>query len=148
MTDMFKIIELQEKVEEDKKGLYLCIDVKIADRETPCPLSNASHSYEDLAVEIAAIKNSLDQVLKNAREHNEDTSTQKEVEFSPDMTCEEIWAVLSGIAEDALFIRRFNSLDEHLRREVAEYVLTKCNIFSGKAAVFSSGYNNETGLID
>ena len=64
------------------------------------------------------------------------------------MAPEEIWSILSGVSDEDLFIKGFNNLDEGKRRDVAEYVLTQCNIFSGKASIFSSRYNNETGLMD
>jgi hypothetical protein len=59
-----------------------------------------------------------------------------------------VWSILSSIEDEDQFVRRFNALEEEKRREVAEYVLTKCNIFSGKASAFSSRYSNETGLLE
>jgi hypothetical protein len=69
-------------------------------------------------------------------------------EFRSDMGPEEIWEILSNITDEDLFIGSFNRLEETKRNEVAEYVLTQCNIFSGKASVFSSRYNNEKGLME
>jgi hypothetical protein len=34
------------------------------------------------------------------------------------------------------------------RIEVADYVLSHCNVFSGQASVFSMRYNSEEGLLD
>ena len=64
------------------------------------------------------------------------------------MTEEEIWKVLTDIGDEKLFIDAFNSMDEATRKRVADHVLTRCNIFSGKGSVFSSRYNNDSGLLE
>lgn len=68
-------------------------------------------------------------------------------ELNPDLTPAEIWAILSGDPDERSFVRRFNSLEEARRREVAEHVLTRCNVFSGRGSVFSSLYNDESSLM-
>jgi hypothetical protein len=44
-------------------------------------------------------------------------------------------------------IVRTKKENEAARRQVAEHVLTKRNIFSGKSAVFSSHYDDAGGLL-
>ncbi|MEW6665267.1 MAG: nitroreductase [Thermodesulfobacteriota bacterium] len=63
--------------------------------------------------------------------------------WDPNGPAEKIWVVLSGMEEKA-FVEAFNGLEEVKRREVAEYVLTRCNIFSGNARIFSARYDEES----
>lgn len=73
---------------------------------------------------------------------------EEELEFTPEMSPEQIWSILSQVDEEGLFIKGFNSLDDTKRRDVAEYILTRCNIFSGKGSIFSERYNSESGLLE
>jgi nitroreductase len=64
-----------------------------------------------------------------------------------DLPAAKIWAAsLSGMEEEA-FVEAFNGLEEVKRREVAEYILTQCNVFSGNAMIFSARYDEESGLM-
>jgi adenosylcobinamide kinase/adenosylcobinamide-phosphate guanylyltransferase len=69
-------------------------------------------------------------------------------DINPDLTPAEIWALLSGVPDEPSFVRGFNSLEESKRREVAEHVLTRCNVFSGRASVFSSLYKDDSALME
>lgn len=42
----------------------------------------------------------------------------------------------------------FNDLEEVTRRRVADYVLTSCNVFSGRAAFFSERYESESATME
>jgi len=68
--------------------------------------------------------------------------------LSPDMPPDKIWQVLSETADEDRFIGLFNQLDEKKRKEIAEYVLTQCNVFTGRGAGFSSRYNTDTALLE
>jgi hypothetical protein len=148
MTDIFKIIEVPKKEDGEKKGLCLGIDMRIAGQEIPCPVSKACHFYDDFAVEVAAIQDKLQKLLKEAKAFFEEPSSRERLEFSPEMSAEEIWSILSEIEEEDVFIKKFNDLDDVRRREVAEHALTRCNVFSGKASVVSARYNQESGFIE
>ena len=78
----------------------------------------------------------------------ESSTDAGEYEITDDMDPEQIWSVLAGIEDETSFIRRFNQLNERQRRGVAEHVLTRCNIFAGKAALFSSQYTDESGKLE
>ena len=64
------------------------------------------------------------------------------------MNAGEIWSILSAILDEGDFIQAFNALEEGKRKEVAEHVLTHCNVFSGRAAVFSSRYDDKSALME
>jgi len=93
------------------------------------------------------VKNSLERVINKAKEVFNGSSLLETLELNADMSPEKIWSILSSVDDEDLFVNNFNSLDEAKRNEVAEYVLTQCNIFSGKAAVFSSRYSNDSGFM-
>ena len=148
MHNIFKIIKVNNQREENKKTISIGIDFQIAGREICCPVSENCHSYEDLGVEVAGIKKNLECVLEEAKTHFKGSAPKDDSGFEPETSAEEIWAILSGIQDESIFVERFNSLDDTKRREVAEYVLSKCNIFSGRGSVFSARYNNGTGYME
>jgi hypothetical protein len=148
MTDIFKMIEVPKIEDGDREEIYLGIHMRIAGQEIPCPVSKACHSYDDFAVEVAAIQDKLQRLLKEAKAFFEGPSPRERPEFSPEMSAQEIWSILSEIEAEDIFVKKFNDLDDVGRREVAEYALTRCNVFSGKASVVSARYNQESGLIE
>jgi len=125
----------------------LAIRLKIAGCETLCPVSRPCASYEAFEKESEWLKESLERVRRQARSLFDAPSSSKGIHIAPDMTVEEIWNVLSTRTDEAALVAAFNELDVSQRQAVAEYVLTQCNIFSGKAAVFSSRYDSESGLM-
>jgi hypothetical protein len=148
MSDILKIIEDENQDERNKKQICIGIDLRIADKEIRCPVSKVCHSYEDLVVELDGIQKSLEHIREEAKTRFQGPSVKEGLEFSPETSPEEIWSILSEIQEEALFIERFNNLEETKRKEVAEHVLTRCNIFSGRGAVFSARYDSETGYME
>jgi hypothetical protein len=147
MTAIFKIAELQHKEKGDKEGICIGIDVRIEDRKGFFPVSSVCNSYEELAVEVERIKDNLTQVLEKGERLMKGASVEEEFKITPEMSPQEIWSILSKIEEEGFFIKSFNSLGEARRREVAEYVLTRCNVFSGKASVFSGCYDSVSGFM-
>jgi hypothetical protein len=98
--------------------------------------------------EIRDLKEQLDMVLGQGKAYYQTSSLQGQLAIRSDMAPEEIWSVLSRTEDEGLFVEGFNSLEEPKRKEVAEHILTSCNIFSGKAAVFSSRYKEESSLME
>ncbi len=148
MESIFEMVTETGKREEGETTVSVGIRLKVGGHETTCPVSRACDSYEALEIEVQAIKNSLDSLLAKAKELLGEPTAEAGLDLRSDMEPEEIWSILAGVSDENLFIKSFNSLDEAKRREVAEHVLTQCNIFSGKASVFSSRYDNETGLME
>jgi len=148
MQDIFKIIKVNNQREESKNTISIGIDFQIAGREICCPVSENCHSYEDLAVEVGKIKRNLECVLGEAKTHFKGSAPKGDSGFEPEMSTEEIWLILAGIKDESDFVKRFNSLDDTRRKEVADHVITKCNVFSGRGSVFSARYNNGTGHME
>ena len=142
---VFKLIESHGK--KGEKGIYIGVDVRIGDKETPYPVSKLCHSHEELTREGSLIQDDLELIIDKAKVFFGGTSGDIGLQLGPDMSAEDIWSVLSKIEDEDLLVEYFNGLDDTARGAVAEHVLTRCNIFSGMAAVFSARYDNETGCL-
>jgi hypothetical protein len=146
MADIFKIIEIHDK-EDDKRGVCIGIDVRIAERDVSCPVSNVCYSDKDLAIEVERVQENLNRIAESGKGLFGIDLPDKGLRITPEMAPEEIWSILSKISEHDLFVESFNALDPTRRNGVAEHVLSNCSIFSGKGAVFSSRYDNKTGFL-
>ena len=108
-----------------------------------------SSSYRILEQEVAQVKEELDTLLEESKKILEVEGGEKaDWELNEDMGAEQIWEVLSKINDPELLSGRFNSLSHQKRVEVADYVFTHGNIFSGAASVFSTRYNSEKGVLE
>lgn len=148
MEEIFEMMTGTDKEKSDEIEIRLGIHLKIAGHETTCPISRSCDSYEALEIEVQAIKNTLDRILSGAKEVFRKSPDQESLDLGSDMEPQQIWSILSDIADENLLIKSFNRMDEVKRREVAEHVLTKCNVFSGKASFFSARYNSESGILE
>ena len=148
MEDIFEVKRIIDQENVDEIGVLLGIRLKIADHEITYPVSGTCDSYEALEIAVQAIEDNLKRLLSQAKDIFQGAPLQRGPDLEPDMAPEKIWATLSAMADEDLFINSFNNLGEAKRKEVAEHVLTRCNVFSGKASVFSSRYNSDSGLLE
>jgi hypothetical protein len=148
MRDIFKMIVIDNQKEAGKKELSMGIDLQIAEREICCPVSKNCQSYEELLAEIEAIQRNLEGIKAEAKTYFKGPASEDDSEFTAETSPEEIWANLSKIQDELDFVERFNSLDDTKRKEVADHVITKCSVFSGRGSVFSTRYNNKTGVME
>ena len=147
MSDIFKIV-VSDLTTQGEKDISVGIDLRIGDRELPCRFTKTCRSFEELSVEVKAIQRDLDRILKEAMGYFKSRAQEEGPEVNPDMSAEEIWSAISQIKQENQITDLFNSLDETKRKEVAEYILTHCNVFSGVGAFFSRCYNRTSGLIE
>jgi hypothetical protein len=148
MDKIFELIVQPGEGQETKPEARIGIRVKLSSFETTCFVTQPCPSYHALESEVQAIRQNLEDVLKEARRVFESASKRDRLGLRSDMTAGEIWTVLSAILDDGDFVQAFNALEEGKRREVAEHVLTHCNVFSGKAAIFSSRYVDQSSLME
>lgn len=144
MEDLFELMTEKGDVEENETRVRIGIRVKVSGLETPCAVTRACGSYDDLGREVLGIKNALDLLLTRAEKIFQ--GSRPGFASDPRLPAEEIWVALSGMNEK-VFAETFNSLEEGKRREVAEYVLTHCNVFSGNGRIFSERYDEESALM-
>ncbi len=148
MEKIFELITEPGKEEGKKPGARLGIKIKLSSFETTCYVTQPCESYRALESEVQGIRQHIEDVLKEARHVFEGSSKTDKLGLRSDMKAGEIWTILSAILEEKDFIQVFNALEEGKRKEVAEHVLTHCNVFSGKAAVFSSRYKDQSALME
>jgi len=147
MDKIFELISHPGDGQGKKTEARLGIRVKLSSFETTCFVTQPCQSYPALESEVRAIRQHLETVLKEARKVFESASKRDDLGLRPEMTAGEIWTILSAILDEGDFVQAFNALEEGKRREVAEHVLTHCNVFSGQAAVFSSRYDDSSALM-
>jgi hypothetical protein len=145
---VFELIVRSSKEKAEETEVSLGLRLRVAGYETVCPVTRSCKNTDAFLIEIQAVLNNLEEIMKQSREVFRISGEQDKLGLKPDMSPQEIWHILSGIKEEGEFATSFNSLDETKRREVAEHVLTRCNIFAGKAAIFSSRYDEATALMD
>jgi hypothetical protein len=144
MGDLFELMITANKEKGESMEACVGIRLKLAGHETICPITKRCTAYESLELELDGMRKNLEGLLSRARETFQRSEKQADLGLDPSMPPEEIWPLLSGLGDEKAFVEAFNSLEQEKRREVAEYVLTQCNIFSGKAAVFSARYDEKT----
>jgi hypothetical protein len=147
MGKLFELITQPAEGREKKPEARLGIRVRLSSFETTCFVTQPCQTYHALESEVQAIRHDLEDVLKEARKAFESASKRDNLGLKPDMTAGEIWPILSAILDEGDFVEAFNALEQGKRKEVAEHVLTHCNVFSGKAAVFSSRYDDKSALL-
>ena len=148
MANIFEIIEVPYSGEGHKPSVRIGISIHIGGQEGVCPLTGPLENQQALAREVGSMKEALDALFTKAKGLlPEAVMAQQPLDIRTNMTEEQIWLVLTEVPDEASFIWQFNNLDEDTRRAVAEHVLTRCNIFSGRASFFSSRYDQEAGLM-
>jgi hypothetical protein len=147
MDDLFEMMPVDHREGPAEKRVQLGIRIQVSGQETLCPVSPPCGSFEEFEREIRDLKGQLDRVLGQVKQNAQASRLQDKLDIRADMAPDEIWGILSRTEDEALFVEGFNSLDSEKRKAVAEHVLTSCNIFSGKAAVFSARYSDDTSLM-
>ena len=147
MKRIFELIAQPTEGEGKKPEMRLGVRITLSSFETTCFITPPCQSYHALESEVQGIRQNLEDVLKEARRAFESASKRDDLGLRPDMTAGEIWTLLTAILDEEDFVQAFNALEEGKRKEVAEHVLTHCNVFSGKAAVFSSRYDGSSALM-
>ena len=147
-------LEIEKGVDEKNSKVGVSLDVEVADGEGltlsgSVLLIEKCSSYEILHKEISRIKEELDALLEKSRRLFEaEIGEEKSQGVDEDMTAKEIWNLLSIIKDSEALSVKFNSMSRQKRFEVADYVLSHCNVFSGPASIFSMRYNSEEGVIE
>jgi len=146
MEDLFELMTAKEGG-EGKVSVRLGIRLKVAGQETVCPVLRSCDDYKAFEREMLALMDRLQQIQQKAKALFNSPSAAAGLSIGLDTPAEAIWDALSAIADEAQWVASFNELSEAQRQAVADHVLTHCNIFSGKAAIFSRRYDSETGLM-
>jgi len=156
MKDKKLTLEIEKGVDKKNSKVGVSLNVEVADSEgstlgESVLLVEKCSSYEVLQKKVSRIKEELDALLYKSKqlfetEIGEEKSQDEDV--NEDMSVKEIWNLLSVIKDPEVLLVKFNSMSRQKRFEVADYVLSHCNVFSGPAAIFSMRYNSEEGVIE
>ncbi len=125
-------------VEEDKRS-QVALFLKIDDG-SKIRVSEFVKETEDLRRELEAIKKGIDKALK---EYENKLLSQKE---KKQLKPEDIWKKMSEMNPDEMR-DFFNSLPEETRRQVADFVFSHVNMFSGPGPIFAESYDPSTALM-
>ncbi len=139
-----EVIELEEE-----EGVQLSLRLESATGATMLRMN--FETFDETAAGVKKIKDRLDSAMEKARELFEKPLRKKPataLEFTPCDSPEANWQGLEGIASDEEFFKAFNKMGEARRRALADYVLTKMNIFKGRASVFSIHYSEDEGTLE
>jgi peptidyl-tRNA hydrolase len=153
---MEKKLKLELEKPSDEKGAKVGIskEVMITDRRGSSLTGSISlitgcDSYQMLEKEVTAIKEELDALLKDSKKLFGSEGTMQGIQdVDESKSAEEVWNLLSAIKAPEALSASFNGMSHEKRVEVADYVLSHCNVFSGPASVFSMRYNSEEGLLE
>lgn len=146
MSNIFEIIQRKKESDDSNPAFSLGIRIKIGKFETISAITEYL-SYEGLESEIDSIINELGDVKKKLESFNNRNINQGISGIDDDTSPREIWEVFSTFADNSLLIEQFNILSESRRRELADYIFSNCNMFTGKGAYFSARYVQETALL-
>ena len=152
MKDKLKL-EKEKGVDEKNSKVGVSVNIDIANGEGlnlsgSVLLIPKCSSYKILQEEVSRIKEELDTLLDRSKGLFEGEAEEKGMDVNEDMSAKEIWDILSMIKDPEILLVKFNSLSHQRRLEVADYVLGKCNVFSGPGSIFSMRYNSEEGVLE
>jgi len=147
-------LEIEKGVDDNNSRVGVSVAIEMTNGEAS-KLSGSAlliprcSSYEVLEEEVARIKEELDILLeKSKRIFEVEGGGEEDWQVNENMGAKEIWDILSKIKDPEFLSVKFNSLSHQKRLEVADYVFTHGNIFSGAASVFSTRYDSEKGMLE
>lgn len=153
MKDKRLSLEIEKGLAENNSNVGISLNVEITDDEGSrlsgsVLLIEKCSTYEMLYKEISRIKEELDVLRDTSRDLFEtEPGEEKSQGVNEDLSVQEIWDFLSTIKDPEALLVKFNSMSSQKRFEVADYVLSNCNIFSGPASSFAMRYDSEEGII-
>ncbi len=148
MEDIFEIISFAQQEKGEEPEVAIGLRLTIGSLPIRCPVSRFCRSYEELEEQAQGIIGRITALLTEAKGLFVGAGVASDLGLNPVMEPDAVWSILSRIEDEDLFVATFNGLEERQRREVADYILTQCNIFTGNAAVFSSRYEGATGRLE
>ncbi len=140
---LFNIIDRRE----EGKGIALGLDIRIGSKDYSIPITSYHMDPEGLKKELKELIREIEDLISEIMRLSV-KDQGPETQIDEQLTADRIWDELSKIRDEEKFVRIFNSLSDAKRKEIAEYVFSRCNVFQGMAAVFSSRYNSESSKME
>jgi hypothetical protein len=147
-------LEIEKDIQGKTSRIGISKEVTIADERGSnlsgsISLIQGCDSYQVLEKEVAAMKGELDALLeKSKRIFRDQGGIEEASDVDESKSASEIWDLLSTIEAPEALLAAFNGMSYEKRIEVADYVLSHCNVFSSPASLFSMRYNSEEALLE
>ncbi len=140
---LFNIIDRRE----EGKGIALGLNIRIGNRDYSIPITTYHMDPEGLKKELKELIREIEDLISEIMTLSE-KAQGPEAHIDEEQAVDKIWDELSKLRDEERFVEVFNSLSDAKRKEIAEYVFSRCNVFQGMAAVFSSRYNSESSKME
>lgn len=146
---LFRLIEIPAEDEGGVPAICIGIDLRIGDQQMTCPVTTPCKDMDALEQAQEMLEADLTRVIESGKTFLSAPNQTEALSgnFTEDTPPQDIWETLSRMEPEDEFIRQFNGLSEDQRMQVAEHVLTRCNIFQGRASLFAQRYDNTTALM-
>jgi len=106
-------------------------------------------SCKAFEVEVFQIKEQLDKMLIKSRQIFEAGGGEDySLSLDENLSDKGLWNIMSTIKDVDILLEKFNGMSHQKRVEVADYILSHENIFSGTGSIFSERYNSEKGILE
>ncbi len=110
------------------------------------PLTEPCASSELLEAQLEELHETLKELLLEARAKFAAQVHREPAALVPERP-EELWELLESKPDLEEMMGIFNSLEEHRRRQLADYILAHVNVFKGAGALFAQHYDEDRGLL-
>ncbi|MEA3361377.1 MAG: hypothetical protein U9R17_18495 [Thermodesulfobacteriota bacterium] len=106
-------------------------------------------SCKAFEAEVFQIKEQLDKILIKSRQIFEAGGGEDySLSLDENLSDKGLWNIMSTIKNVDILLEKFNGMSHQKRVEVADYILSHANIFSGTGSIFSERYNSEKGILE
>lgn len=114
----------------------------------PIALTAPCWSLSVLEAQVEELQQEIIELLGEARElfarAKEDADPLQDLPQS----AQELWELMESSGSLEEMKRLFNSLQDHSRRQLADFILGHANVFKGAGALFAQHYDEERGILD
>ena len=146
MKDKIKLIVIMK--ENSGMTLRLSAVNRTDDEGSAIPLTPECSTVEEFEQAVQALKFELENRIEEARTTFRHSPVSKEAQVMEPQSTEEIWQAMERSGSIHRMKEIFNGLALERRKEVANFIFTRMNIFKGAALAFSQGYNEEQGILE
>jgi hypothetical protein len=141
--------QMEVEAAKDKSGACT-IQLKICDPVTDMRIEAVPvcSNLDQFKVEIANLKNELDQLLLSAETKFRELTTTVTQTETGHLNPEVIWRKIQTCGSQEEMFEVFNSFEVDLRREIADYIFMHASMFKGWGPVFAEHYNLVSHLLE
>jgi len=138
---MAKLSFKTNKITEGPQDKRIQIVINIVDSQFEISVALGDYAkYEEVVAEINDLKAKLDGILNSARPFFEDNKEQT------DMSPQGLWEKICAMKDEEV-VSFFNGLPVTKRIELADFIFSHSNVFSGKGRLFSERYDQKNSLL-